>query len=283
MKEEAATDASLRQFLLGRVEDEERQRIESLFITDSVMRDRVLAAEQKLMDDYLEDSLSTSDKESFLSLYGDTATQRRKLRIAKSLQEWAANQPDTMSVATASSISVWDRLRAQLRLKPLLVIPIAVTIVLAIVLALVWVNSRRNERNSEYLALQQELDRLNTPSSIRDLPAQISPLTLKPTVVRSVDPQPELKISSNVTFAELRLLWMQPEDYPKYDAVVRRSADDLEHTVSNLMIDNQGGKVVRIRLPAGMLTRGNYQIELRGVAADSSKSPSEVYSFTVPE
>ena len=99
MKEEAATDASLRQFLLGRVEDEERQRIESLFITDSVMRDRVLAAEQKLMDDYLEDSLSTADRESFLSLYGDTAAQRRKLRIAKSIQEWAANQPDTMSVA----------------------------------------------------------------------------------------------------------------------------------------------------------------------------------------
>ena len=56
-----------------------------------------------------------------------------------------------------------------------------------------------------------------------------------------------------------------------------------EYTVSNLTVENQGGKVVRVRLPARMLTRGNYQIELRGVAADGSKSPSEVYSFTVSE
>jgi hypothetical protein len=279
MKEEAATDASLRQFLLGRVEDEERERIESLFITDSVMRDKVLAAEQKLMDDYLEDSLSAADIELFLSLYGDTAVQRRKLRIAKSIQEWAVNQPDTMSVATAPSMSVWDRLRAQFRLKPVLVIPIAVTIVLAIVLALAWVNSRRNERNREYLALQHELDRLNTPSSVRELRAQLPPLTLKPSALRSVDPQPELTISSNVPFAELRLLWMQQEDYLTYNAVVRRTADDQEYTVSNLTVENQGGKVVRVRLPARMLTRGNYQIELRGVAADGSKSPPEIYSF----
>ena len=44
MKEESVTDGLLRQFLLGRVDDEERQRIESLFITDPQSRERVLAA-----------------------------------------------------------------------------------------------------------------------------------------------------------------------------------------------------------------------------------------------
>ena len=283
MKEEAVTDALLRQFLLGRIEDEQRQLIESLFITDSVMRDRVLAAEQMLMDDYIEDSLSTTDRETFLSLYGDTEEQRRKLGIAKSIQEWSANQPAAMSVARGSSISVWDRLRTQFRFKPVLVIPIAVTTGLAIVLALVWVDSRRSERNQQYLAVQRELDQLNTPTSLRDTPAQMPPLTLKPAVLRSVDPQPELKIGSSISFAELRLLWMQQESFPTYEAIVRRPDDVQEYTVSNLTSENQGGKVVRIRLSALMLTRGNYQIELRGVAPDGTKSPPEVYSVSVSD
>ena len=283
MKEEAATDALLRQFLLGRVEDEQRQRIESLFITDSVMKDRVLAAEQKLMDDYLEDCLSTTDSAMFLSLYGDTAAQRRKLRIAKSILEWGANESVAASVGHAPSISVLGHLRAQLRLKLILVVPIAVTAAVVIVLALVWVNGWRNEPNSEYMVLQQELDQLNTPSSLRELTAQMSPVTLKPMVARSVDPQAELTIRSNIPFAELRLLWMQPEDYPIYQAVVYRPNDKQSYTISNLAIENQSGKVVRVRLPARMLTEGNYQIALRGVAADGGTSQPEVYSFTVSE
>ena len=34
MKEELLTDALLREFLLGKVDEEERERIESLFLTD---------------------------------------------------------------------------------------------------------------------------------------------------------------------------------------------------------------------------------------------------------
>src|SRR5688500_7031961 len=127
MKEEAATDALLRQFLLGEVEDEERQRIESLFLTDSLMRERVLAAEQELIDDYLEGCLSAADRDTFVSRYGDTAAQRRKLRIAKSIQQWAVNQPKTPLVTPEPAVSAWGRLLKRLRPKPVLIIPIAVT------------------------------------------------------------------------------------------------------------------------------------------------------------
>lgn len=283
MKEEAVTDALLRQFLLGRVEDEQQQRIESLFITDSVMRDRVLAAEQKLMDDYLEDCLSTTDRELFLSLYGDTSAQQRKLRIAKSIQEWAANQPNTSLIGDVAAMSVWDRLRAQLRPKPVLVIPLAVTAMVAIVVALVWVNSRRSERNRQHEIVQQELAELNTPSSLREVPPGMSQLTLKPGSVRSVDPEPELKKRADSSVAELRLLWMQKEDYPSYHVILRRPGDEQSNTISNLTAEKEDGKFIRVRLLNRRLTRGNYQVELRGVAADGSKSPPEVYSFTVSE
>jgi hypothetical protein len=282
MKEEAATDALLRQFLLGKVEDEERQRIESLFLTDSLMRERVLAAEQELIDDYLEDCLSRADRETFLSLYGDTAGQRRKLRIAKSIQEWAVDQQNTTPIADVVSMSVWDRLRARLPLKPVLVIPIAVMATVAIVVAFVWVNSRKTERHKHHLAVQQELTQLNTPSSLREVPPQMPQLTLKPGSLRGVDAQAELEIRPNISVVELRLLWMQ-ENYPTYRSVVRRSGDDQSYTIPNLTAENEDGNLVRIRLPARILIRGNYQVELSGVSGDGSTSPPEVYSFTVSE
>ena len=283
MKEEAVTDALLRQFLLGTVDDEERERIEGLFLTDSRIRERLLAAEQELIDDYVEDCLSTAHREQFLSQYGETAAQRRKLRIAKSIQEWAASQPNTAPVAPQPGISIWSRLFDRLRLKPVLLIPIAVAVVVAIVTAVVWVNSGRSERQRRHSAIEQELAQLNTSSSLREGPPPMSPLILKPGSVRSVEPQPELTISRNSPFAELRLLWMQKEDYPSYTAVVRAPDDDQYYTIPNLQAENEGGKVVRIRLPAHVLTGGTYQIQLSGTSADGSKSPSEIYSFTVSE
>jgi len=73
VKEEILPDALLREFLLGKVGDEERVRIESLFLTDPEAREKILVIEQELTEDYLEDSLSAEDREKFLSRYGQTA------------------------------------------------------------------------------------------------------------------------------------------------------------------------------------------------------------------
>ena len=88
MNEELVADVELRQFLLGYVDDKERERIESLFVTNP-LRERMLAAEQELIEEYLEDSLKPADKEKFIEQYAVTPAQRRKLRITKSIKDWA--------------------------------------------------------------------------------------------------------------------------------------------------------------------------------------------------
>ena len=85
MKEEPVSDALLRQFLLGQVDDQERQRLESMFVTGALSKERVIAAEQHLLDDFLDDSLTAKDREQFLAQYGDTPEAQRKLRIARSI------------------------------------------------------------------------------------------------------------------------------------------------------------------------------------------------------
>src|SRR5437588_796289 len=90
MQEANKDEALIRRFLLDELTEDERQQIEELFITDGDYRERVLIAEDDLIEDYLEGALSAAERERFLSHYLITPQQRRKLRIAKSIKKYTA-------------------------------------------------------------------------------------------------------------------------------------------------------------------------------------------------
>ena len=278
MKDEAAvTDAFLRQYLLGNVDDEERQRIETLFLTDSNTRERLLVAEQDLMEDYLENSLTPADKERFLLHYAQTPEQQRKLRITKSIKDWALTEESSTQtipprVTGVSGVGAW------LRMKPVFIVPVAVAIIVAIVIAVVWLNSR-NKR----LAIDQELAQLNTPASLREVPPQMDSFELAPGTVRSSERETEIRKRDDLQIVELRLPLVQAERYSRYQAEVRRVGDDESFTIRNLPAEINGPYAVRLRLPAHFLHRGHYLIRLSGITAGGSLVPTEEYTFAVAD
>ena len=277
MGEHLVTDASLRQFLLGRLDEEERQQIETLFITGSLSRERILLVEQDLIEDYFEGSLTATDQQSFLAQYTATPTQRRKLRIARSIRERAAKEGSQTVPAT---VSVWRRLGEWLRPRFVFVVPIAATLIIAIVAAAIWLNSKIERRNKR-LAIAEEVIRLNAPASMRDVPpGKLSSLELRPGALRSFEAPPELVKTASVEVVELRLLWGQKELYPSYRAVVQRVGDDEPIPVNDRHAESDG-KTILVRLPVHILTRGTYRVELTGIAADGTTSPAEEYQFTV--
>lgn len=276
MKQESMTDALLREFLLGKLSDEERERIESLFLTDSQTRERVLALEEDLIEDYVEDSLTEADRERFLARYAQTDEQRRKLRVTKSIKDWAAAQARGSQTA-AATVSVWSRLRTRLRLKPAFFVPIPVMIVIAIVLAIVWLNSHQERR--KHLAVEQELAQLNSPASLHESPAGMISFELRPVTVRSAEQPAEINPRGGIRMVELRLPWIQKEHYSTYQAELRRLGDDESFTIRGLPAESGGGNVIRIRLPAYILSRASYKIQLIGIANDGSTSLPEEYQF----
>ena len=278
MKEERITDALLREFLLGNVADEEQERIENLVLTDPHTRERVFAIEQELIDDYLEDSLSEGDEERFVSLYAQTDKQRRKLRITKSITDWAVTEASAPQ-AVAAKASIWSRLGACLRLRPVFVIPIAVT--LLILVAIFLVHSLIEQRR--YSAIQQELAQLNSPASLHEVPSQMSSLELRPVSVRSVERQTEFKPGFDIGIVELRLPWVQRQSYSRYRVEVHRVDDDEVFTIHNLQTENEGPNVIRMRLPANMLQRGHYLVSVRGIDNDGTLGQAEEYSFAVSD
>ena len=277
MKEEL-TDALLREFLLGKLTGEDQERIEGLFLTDSQTRERVLALEQDLFDDYLEDSLSQGDKERFISRYAQTDEQRRKLRITGAIKDWAVREARAPHQA-AAAVSIWSRIWSWLRFNPRFFIPIAVTTVVAAVFAIVWLNGRIEQR--KHLAIEQELAQLNSPASLREVPPNTISVDLSPVSPRSTQLQGELIIPAEIGFVELQLPWIQSERYSTYQAEVLRLRDRKSFKIPNLQAQNNGRYTIRLRLPAQMLPTGGYQINLTGIAANGTLSFSEEYSFVV--
>jgi len=272
MKEEPVSDALLRQLLLGQVDDQERQRLESMFVTGTLSNERVVAAEQHLLDEFLDDSLTPEDKERFLAQYGETPAEQRKLRIAKSIYDWATISAE---VSTAAG-SRWSRLFERVWLKPVVVVPVAAVVLIAITFIFVTLRSSWEQRN-RYLAMQHELARLNSPSMLREPSAPA--VTLTPGTVRSAEAENEVTAPANVEFVELRLLWTQKDRFPSYQATIRRYEGDERFTVSGLQLDNGNG--IRLNLPPRYLARGLYQVEISGVAANGTTGPPEEYTFVV--
>lgn len=277
MNQEILTEALLRQFLLGKVDEHERERVENLFLTDSEVHERVLAAEQDLIEDYLEGSLNAADKELFLERYGQTAAQQRQLQISQEIKNWARRESASTHTVPEKT-SVWTRWRERLRLKPALLIPIVVTAMIVVVVLASWLSSRRAQQ-----AIEQELAALNTPASLREVPPNLSTLELAPVAVRSVAKEAELKKTSPDQLFELRLPWPPDERYPSYQAELSRVDGEERFTVSNLQVESDRALTIRLRLPAHVLRRGHYKISVRGVNADGSQGLPRDYTFAVSE
>jgi len=275
MKEEILTDAMLREFLLGKVDDEERARIESLFLTDSDAREKLLVVEQELIEDYLEDNLSTDDRGEFLLRYGQTSAQRQQLRITNAIKNWALRENAGVQTVPAR-VSTWSRLSSTLRLKPAFVVPVAVAALIAIVVAGIWINSRL-----KHASIERELAQLNSPANLRQVPEQMVSLELSPGTVRSNQPLAELKKPAGTQLVELHLPWVQKERYATYRAEISRIGGAESFTIPNLQVKSDGRYEIRVRLLASIFSRGQYQVRLSGIDANGAAGITEEYVFTV--
>ena len=275
MNAELRTVGELSEFLLAKVDDEDSARIESLFLTDSEARERILVIEQELIEDYIEDSLTAGDREKFLLRYGQTAAQLQQLRISQAIKDWALRESAREQMVPVE-LSTWSRLRARLRLKPVFVIPIAVTTMIAIVCAAVWLNSRMKRA-----AIEQELAQLNTPASLREVPERMFSVNLSPIVVRSTESEIVIKRpAAGTAIVELHLPWIRKERYPTYQAEIR-SVGDESFSIPNLQAENDGRYEIRLRFPARLISRGQYQVRLSGFDPAGAAGITEEYSFTV--
>lgn len=278
MNEPSPSEESLRQFLLGKLDDAERERVERLFLTDPQFKDRLLAIEQSLIDDYLEERLAPDKRESFLSVYAASADQRRKLRIVRSIAEHAESSAvlNPVDRPADSKRKGWSRLTAN----PGLIFSIAAVLLVVIMLAL-WLQVRRNLPNAQHLAIERELARLNDPSRLRETLPETATLSVAPITLRNVRPQAQFTARADVRVLELHLLLVTNERPAKYRAVLRKGVTSEEFSFPELPAQDDTPRLIRLRVPTPILSPGDYQIRLSSIAVDGTVTAVEEYSFTV--
>lgn len=285
MREGFPTDALIRRFLVGDVDEEEHERIERRFISDQEVYERIVVVEDELIEDYLEDSLTASDREKFLAQYGHTPKERRRLRIVKAIKEHSVAEAMSSQRARSTKSKSPNFLSALRLRNPGFLIPVAAVLIIAFVVGLVWLMDIRNKRAQETnrrAAIERELADLNAPSSVREVSPQTLLLVLPSVSGRSVGSQTNLRARTDIRVVELQLLWTQKEQYPGYEAVLRRVGDSERLTIPNLHVEKTAwGNAVPLKLPTHILTRGLYQITLSGIGSSGAPGQAEEYSFTV--
>ncbi len=285
MNEKPMTKAMARQFLLGAVDDSERKQIESRFMIDPEINETILIAEDELVEDYLEGSLSESETVRFLERYADGPRQQRKLRIAASLKEYARAEALRGESQSSPIQELRNFISQSLPKRPGLYIPIAVAVASVVIVAAVWLvqwNNQRIRENNLRLAIEQQLSELNAPSSLSENPPQIVSLILPSVSLRSVNAPAEIMPRAAFSVIELQLLWSQKVQSSSYRAVLRRVGGTETFTIANLHAEDKlGGKVVRLRLPAQALAPGLYQVSLNAITTDGGSGPTEEYEFMI--
>lgn len=277
MNEPSRSEESLRKFLLGEVDDAERERIERLFLIDPQFNERLVAAEQSLIDDYLEKRLTAEDREMFLLQYGASHGQRRKLRIVKSIAEYAEAQS-----VNAPKDAINEVRRGWFGLKPLPALVWSTAAILLVALALtIWLQSRTTSQpDPQHLAIERELASLNDPSRLRETLPQMASLSVAPITLRNVERQALFTPRPEIRVLELHLLQVQNKP-TKYRAVLQKGPGSEQFRFPEVQAADNNSRIIRLRVPTSLLSRGTYQIILSAIAADGSVSSVEEYNFTV--
>jgi hypothetical protein len=289
MKEENESEKSIRRFLLGESGEEEQQRTEELFMTDPEYREKVLMAEQDLIEDYLENTLSEGERERFRRHFLSTPQQRRKVRIARSLRNYAAVEVTAHSPPDAGEklrpVSWLRKLVEALRLRsPIVYLPLAAALVVAIFFG-AWrlVEYRRAQQlrareESQRLEVEQELAQLNDPSGVgRPPPLGTRVFPLPPVTLRGA--ANKLSPPAEASVVELWLL-RAGDEYQSYRASLQRVGAATRFSIPNLHAANTpGGRAVPVKIPVRLLTPGTYRLTLSGVTPDGRLEEADEYTF----
>jgi hypothetical protein len=284
----------MRQFLLDKLELEERERIEEQFIIDDAFKEKLLMAEESLIEDYLDNFLDEADCEKFNSVFSASPEQREKLTMARAISARAKAEVAKVSPVAEAASDDFVRLNQSAKAaqaaknsgRTALLIAAAVMIV---IFAAIWL-SHRGPRAQEsaadrdrHLAIQAELADLNSGSrSGSEVESGTISLVLAPINIRGAGP-PSLSRKTGVSVFEF---WLLPTslDHVSFRALIKKDGAASQFEVSNLpLADKPQGRAVRLRIPAHLLDPGAYQVELRAVGPDGDSVYAGEYRFQIAE
>jgi hypothetical protein len=280
----------IREYLLGGLNEEQRQQVELRVMTVAEFKEAVLLIEDELIEEYVSGALSAAGRERFDEHFLRTPQQRRRVRIARALRQSAEGLNAASPAARApreeeKRPAHWTRRFASLWWVRRPVIAVALVIVALLLTPAAWWAVKTWQRAN----LERELARLNQQQADSRGDGQPSSSVLRQmllperhlrSISGTVAEPPQVSITENVKLAryELRLL---DSEYSSYEAVFKRGGSEL-FVVRDLKASDVGrDRVVVVSVPIELFRPGDYLIQLIGRDNAGQAAEIDIYPFHV--
>jgi hypothetical protein len=303
-------DQQLVRYLLGRLSDEEAERLDEAAVVDDEVADRLRCVENDLVDAYVSGTLDRDTRERFESVYLASPRRREKVRFAESFLKvvdqtaapdttepsFTAPEPDEIQRSSARPETNDRALRSRfvwsLAAAALLFLGCGVLLLENVRLRNAWSAAQREsaslDQRTQSLANQLQEQRAANSETLKALDrvraAESVPVTalvlLPPT--RAVGPVSTIAVpagTSAVAF-DLRL---ETNDFARYQVALRDPATNRIVWRSETLTPSASGRplTISVTVPAGFLKPQHYSLELTGRSLAGVSESVGSYGFQV--
>jgi hypothetical protein len=299
----------LNKFLLGQLSEDERAAVEDRIISDDDFFERLLVAEDEMIDAYTADELSAGERKLFETQFHSAPHNLERLEFAKTLRQSLVEKRGE-SKSDVGVRSGWSTLIQHFRFNRTL--PWATAMVLlALAVGAIWIFINRTRVDdgsqqvlnqptpSDSVPLVPKQDNVTEPGKVLVTPTpQLVPspslqnnskeparpvtatFILTPGLSRDAGSARNLIIPPGTTQIQLRLPLEQgmSTDFKNYRVLLSLAEGA---SVWSGAVKPAGDRTLVMNLPARLFRRGDYVIELKGVTAGGNTEPVAEYSFRI--
>ena len=275
----------LRRYLLGESPAEERDAVERAYFERADALDRVSEAEDELIDEYLSRRLGPYDRERFDRHYLATPTHRRRVAVARAIR----NATATTAVQPFRAVTKWWWPAAGLAAASIVLVagaawmiaPRATTMLPASDAVSAPAAPTRSPASSA--GDTRELREARQPSTARaDAPRStptVVTLSISPILVRGADEPPTVTIEAGTETVRLLLDGTVGEPLLRRGRAIVRTVQGRE--VWRGPTQAARPALARVDIPAALLHRDDYLVDLRGMDAAGVDVERHQYFFRV--
>lgn len=314
----AKEEKQITQYFLGDLPEEEKIRLEERFFTDDQCFERVLAIEDDLIDTYVRDELSPSERQRFERHFLASPRRRQRVEFARALMGTVSqvSLADAPAMARTESTSWWQILLAWPRPQKLATKFLMATAALLVVLGglglivetmrlrrrlervqterqTLWrqeqewqrqLAEQRTRGNELAAQLRHERDRAARLQKelARPEPPFVVSFVLLPGLVRDTEAPKRLAIPPSAQSLRLQMDLEGDEGYKHYRAMLRTADGDEIWSQGRLRAQPTGsGKAVVLKLSPRLFQTGDYIVTLQGVTTNGEFDEVGDYYFSV--
>jgi hypothetical protein len=306
MRTERVDEVLLLNYLLGKLPEEEQAQVEDRAFADADYLGALEGAEADLIDSYVRDELSQTERRQFERRFLASPQRRSKVEHARALARVAAESKASQSVVP-QRLSAWQGLVNLMRgWNPALQFAAGMA-VLIFISGVSWLTmqnttmrsrvtaleAQRRDMESRERSLQQQLvdERTRAGGLTAQAPKQppseatraplLASLVFMPGLSRAQTPVQQLALNSSAQLAHVEIQLESRDEYPRFRAELRTKRGEEVLVRGNLARRRTAaGMAVVFDIPATALPAGDYELALKGMA-DGHQTDIGYYYFHV--